>query len=454
MLKDTLNSISPLDGRYHSKVYELEKYFSEFALIKNRFLVEIKWLIFISKNKDLPFVKPFSKKNEKILENLIDNFSIKDAQAIKKIESKTNHDVKAVELFICHKLNEHKLEEYNEMVHFCCTSEDINNLAYSLMLKGYLDNEFKDINKLLLKDLKKKSKKWAKISMLSHTHGQTASPTTLGKEIANFHERIKFHINILNKFIPSGKFNGAVGNYNAHILVNEKANWQEISKKFVTSLGLSWSKYSTQIEQKDVMVTIMSVVENLNNVLLDLSKDAWLYISKGYLKQLVVAGEVGSSTMPHKVNPIDYENAEGNLVLSNSLLIAMKEKLQISRLQRDLSDSTTLRNLGSGFAYSFLAYKSLLKGLSKIEPNKKLINQDLNDSWEVLAEAVQTLMRKNGIKNSYDVIKKLSRGKAFDKKIYLDIISNLELCEEDKAKLSKLSPLEYAGLAEQLAKEI
>jgi adenylosuccinate lyase len=290
--------------------------------------------------------------------------------------------------------------------------------------------------------------------MLSHTHGQTASPTTLGKEIANFHERIKFHINILNKFIPSGKFNGAVGNYNAHILVNEKANWQGISKKFVTSLGLSWSKYSTQIEQKDVMVTIMSVVENLNNVLLDLSKDAWLYISKGYLKQLVVAGEVGSSTMPHKVNPIDYENAEGNLVLSNSLLIAMKEKLQISRLQRDLSDSTTLRNLGSGFAYSFLAYKSLLKGLSKIEPNKKLINQDLNDSWEVLAEAVQTLMRKNGIKNSYDVIKKLSRGKAFDKKIYLDIISNLELCEEDKAKLSKLSPLEYAGLAEQLAKEI
>ena len=290
--------------------------------------------------------------------------------------------------------------------------------------------------------------------MLSHTHGQTASPTTLGKEIANFHERIKFHLTLLKSHIPAGKFNGAVGNYNAHLIVDEKINWQLISKKFVNSLGLSWSKYSTQIEQKDVLVSIMSVIENLNNVLLDLSKDAWLYISKGYLKQLVISGEVGSSTMPHKVNPIDFENAEGNLVLSNGLLFSMKDKLQISRLQRDLSDSTTQRNLGSAFAYSFLAYKSLLKGLSKIEPNKVTINQDLNKSWEVLAEAVQTIMRKNGVKDSYNLKKKLSRGKPFDKTIYLDIIANLEISEEDKTKLSLLSPLEYVGLAKQLAKEI
>ena len=454
MLKDTLNSISPLDGRYAAKVAELEKYFSEFALIKNRFIVEVKWLIFMSKNKSIPFVKPFSKKNEKTLENLIINFSLKDAQAIKKIESKTNHDVKAVELYICKLLNDLNLSKYNEFVHFCCTSEDINNLSYSLMLKGFLDNEYKNINNILLKELKQKSKKWSGIAMLSHTHGQTASPTTLGKEIANFHERIKFHLTLLKSHIPAGKFNGAVGNYNAHLIVDERINWQLISKKFVNSLGLSWSKYSTQIEQKDVLVSIMSVIENLNNVLLDLSKDAWLYISKGYLKQLVISGEVGSSTMPHKVNPIDFENAEGNLVLSNGLLFSMKDKLQISRLQRDLSDSTTQRNLGSAFAYSFLAYKSLLKGLSKIEPNKISINQDLNNSWEVLAEAAQTIMRKNGVKDSYNLIKKLSRGKPFDKTIYLDIIANLEINEEDKTKLSRLSPLEYLGLAEQLAKEI
>ena len=454
MLKNTLKSISPLDGRYATKLSELENHFSEFALIKSRVLVEIKWLIFMSKSKGIKFVPPLQKNKENALNKLVEDFSLQDAEKIKKIEAKTNHDVKAVELFIGKKLDELKLSSYKEFVHLFCTSEDINNLSYNLMLKGYLENEFKEINSFLLKDLKSKSKKWAKLSMMSFTHGQSASPTTLGKEIANFHERIKFHLNILSPIKPSGKFNGAVGNYNAHFIASEKINWQLISEEFVKSLGLSWSKYSTQIELKDEMVTIISTIENLNNVLLDLSKDCWLYISKGYLKQLVVAGEVGSSTMPHKVNPIDFENAEGNLTLSNGLLPAIREKLQVSRLQRDLSDSTTLRNMGSGFAYSYLAYKSLLKGLSKIEPNKEQIKKDLENSWEVLAEPLQTIMRKNKISDSYNLIKRISRGKPFDKKIYLAIIANLDINEEDKAKLSQLTPLKYIGLADKLAKEI
>jgi adenylosuccinate lyase len=276
----------------------------------------------------------------------------------------------------------------------------------------------------------------------------------LGKEIANFHERIKFHLNLLKSLNPSGKFNGAVGNYNAHVITDEKINWQRLSERFVKSLGLNWSKFSSQIELKDEMATIISTIENLNNVLLDLSKDCWLYISKGYLKQMVVAGEVGSSTMPHKVNPIDFENAEGNLTISNSILIAIRRKIQVSRLQRDLSDSTTLRNLGSGFGYSYLACKSLLKGLSKVEPNKEQIKEDLENSWEVLAEPLQTIMRKNKIADSYNLIKKISRGKPFDKKIYLAIIATLDISEKDKAKLSQLTPLKYIGLAEKLAKEI
>ena len=454
MLKNTLNSISPLDGRYATKLRDLEQHFSEFALIKNRVLVEINWLIFMSRTKSLRFIPALSKNKETSLLKIINEFSVKDAEQIKKIEAKTNHDVKAVEIFIGKKLESLNLKKYSEFVHLFCTSEDINNLSYNLMLKGYLDNEFKEINSLLLKDLKSKSKKWSKLSMLSFTHGQTASPTTLGKEIANFHERIKYHLNLLKSLNPSGKFNGAVGNYNAHVITDDKVNWQSLSEKFVKSLGLNWSKYSTQIELKDEMVTIISTMENLNNVLLDLSKDCWLYISKGYLKQLIVAGEVGSSTMPHKVNPIDFENAEGNLTISNSISSAIREKIQISRLQRDLSDSTTLRNLGSAFGYSYLAYKSLLKGFSKIEANKKQIKEDLENSWEVLAEPLQTIMRKNNISNSYDLIKKISRGKPFDKKIYLDIIATLDIDEKDKAKLSQLTPLKYTGLAEKLAKEI
>ena len=322
------------------------------------------------------------------------------------------------------------------------------------MVKDYLSIEFKQITTDLKKDLKSLAKKWAKLSMLSHTHGQSASPTTLGKEFANFYARLEYHLDLLNSIKPSGKINGAVGNYNAHQLVSEKLNWPDLTKKFVKSLGLEWTKYSTQIEPKDVFSSIISHLENLNNVLIDLSQDNWIYISKGYLKQRTKKNEVGSSTMPHKVNPIDFENAEGNFKLANSFLVSIKEKIQISRLQRDLSDSTTLRNLGSAFSYSYLAINSLRSGLSKVEPNKEIISNDLNNSWEVLTEAVQTILRKNKVENSYEKIKKLTRGKSIDKNSYLAMIAALDIKEEDKVKLTKLTPFDYVGLAEKLAKEI
>ena len=454
MLKDELRSISPLDGRYSKRLQALEERFSEYALIKSRLKVEIEWLIFLSNQKSISFIKPLSKKNITALRDLIENFSLKDAKEIKKIESTSNHDVKAVEIFITKKLTSLKLNRYNEFVHLFCTSEDINNLSYNLMIKDYLESEFKEIIIELRQDIKRKAKKWANYAMLSHTHGQTASPTTMGKELANFYSRIDFHFHLINKFKPSGKINGAVGNYNAHYLIDSKINWTVLSKRFVNSLGLDWTKYSTQIEPKDNLATMISYQENLNNVLIDFSQDIWLYISKGYIKQLTKDKEVGSSTMPHKVNPIDFENAEGNLKLSNSLLISIKEKIQISRMQRDLSDSTTLRNLGSALSYSYLAITSLIKGLSKIQANREKLSEDLEANWEVLTEAIQTILRKNNVENSYEKIKKLSRGKSFDKNSYLAIIAALDISEEDKTKLSDLTPLKYIGLAEKLAKEI
>jgi len=454
MLKDNLRSISPLDGRYSKKLQILEDRFSEFALIKYRLQVEVEWLIFLSSKKDLNFIKPLSKKSIVDLKLVYEKFSLKDAKDVKKIESVTNHDVKAVELFLIKKLNSLKLSNYKEFVHLFCTSEDINNLAYNLMVKDYLSIEFKQITTDLKKDLKSLAKKWAKLSMLSHTHGQSASPTTLGKEFANFYARLEYHLDLLNSTKPSGKINGAVGNYNAHQLISKKLNWPDLSKRFVKSLGLEWTKYSTQIEPKDVFSSIISHLENLNNVLIDLSQDNWIYISKGYLKQRTKKNEVGSSTMPHKVNPIDFENAEGNFKLANSFLVSIKEKIQISRLQRDLSDSTTLRNLGSAFSYSYLAINSLRSGLSKVEPNKEIISNDLNNSWEVLTEAVQTILRKNKVENSYEKIKKLTRGKSIDKNSYLAMIAALDIKEEDKVKLTKLTPFDYVGLAEKLAKEI
>lgn len=450
MPKDSLYSISPIDGRYHHKTKQLEEYFSEFALIKYRLEVELKWLILLSKNRSLDFIPLLSAASEKKILKILSNFDLKEAKKIKNIEQKTNHDVKAVEIYIVNKLTHMKLSKYSEFVHFGCTSEDINNLSYALMVGQFINDIFIPKNKELKALIKSKAKKWKNISMLSHTHGQPASPTTLGKEFINYFERISYHLSHIENTKQRGKFNGASGNFNAHVVAANNFNWLKLSKKFVNSLGLDFVKLSTQIELKDAMAHQLSNIHNLNNVLLDFSKDIWLLISKSYLKQKIVKGEVGSSTMPHKVNPIDFENAEGNLSLAQGLLISVKDKIQISRLQRDLSDSTVMRNIGSIFAYIFISYESLLKGIEKLEPNNEIIKQDLDNTWEILTEAIQTILRKNGHKNSYEIIKQLSRGKKLDYHSYIKIIDDLEINKIDKKALLELTPLKYTGIAKDL----
>jgi adenylosuccinate lyase len=452
MPNDNLLSITPIDGRYKSQTTPLANYFSEFALIQTRVEVEIQWLLLISSNKNLKYVPEISNSQQKKVISIFQEFSIHDAKQIKKIEKQTNHDVKAVELFIVEKLKKLKLSKLCEFVHFCCTSEDINNLSYSLMLQRYLSIEFLPEVISLQKNLNSLAKKYSKISMLAFTHGQPASPTTLGKEFANFTYRIKFHSDLIKSVKQKGKFNGASGNYNAHIIAEKKVNWEALSKKFVISLGLDFSTHSTQIELKDAMAFQLANIHNLNNVLIDFAQDIWLLISKNYLKQNLKSGEVGSSTMPHKVNPIDFENAEGNLSIANGLLIALKNKIQISRLQRDLSDSTVLRNIGTLFAYIIISLKSLEKGIAKIEPNKEIILKDLDNSWEILTEAIQTILRKNGIEDSYTKIKSISRGKKLDYHSYIKIIDDLKINKADKELLLSLTPKKYIGLADKLAK--
>ncbi|MBL6811876.1 MAG: adenylosuccinate lyase, partial [SAR86 cluster bacterium] len=339
-----------------------------------------------------------------------------------------------------------------EFVHFCCTSEDINNLSYSLMLQRFLDIEFIPEVNFLQKKLNSLAKKYSKLSMLAFTHGQPASPTTLGKEFSNYIYRVKFHLDLIKSIKQKGKFNGASGNYNAHVVAEKKVNWETLSKKFVNSLGLDFSSHSTQIELKDAMAFQLANAHNLNNVLIDFAQDIWLLISKNYLKQNLKAGEVGSSTMPHKVNPIDFENAEGNLAIANGLIIALKNKIQISRLQRDLSDSTVLRNIGSLFAYIIISLNSLKKGIAKIVPNKELILKELDNSWEILTEAIQTILRKNGVEDSYIKIKSISRGKKLDYHSYIKIIDDLKINNADKELLLSLTPKKYIGLADKLAK--
>jgi len=452
MPNDNLLSVTPIDGRYESQTKSLANYFSEFALIKTRVEVEIEWLLLISNNKSLKFIPEVSNSQQKKIINIFKGFSIQDARQIKKIEKKTNHDVKAVELFIVEKLKKLKLSKLCEFVHFCCTSEDINNLSYSLMLQRFLDIEFLPEVNFLQKNLNSLAKKYSKLSMLAFTHGQPASPTTLGKEFSNYSYRIKFHSGHIKSIKQKGKFNGASGNYNAHLVADKKVNWETLSKKFVNSLGLDFSSHSTQIELKDAVAFQLANTHNLNNVLIDFAQDIWLLISKNYLKQNMKAGEVGSSTMPHKVNPIDFENAEGNLSIANGLIIALKNKIQISRLQRDLSDSTVLRNIGSLFAYIIISLNSLKKGIAKIEPNKELILKDLDNSWEILTEAIQTILRKNGVEDSYTKIKSISRGKKLDYHSYIKIIDDLKINKADKELLLSLTPKKYIGLADKLAK--
>ena len=453
MKSEHLFSVSPLDGRYNQAIEEFREVTSEYGLIKYRVIVEIKWFIHLSKISKIKELPKLNIKDTNYLIDLIDNFSLKDAKRIKTIESKTNHDVKAVEYFLKEKFKKSKkLDKYAEFIHFACTSEDINNLSYALMIK-----DASKITHLNIKQVENKirsfAKKFAKHSMLSRTHGQNASPTTMGKEFSNFSHRInKLQIEI-DRHKMVGKINGAVGNYNAHHVAYPDINWEKVAKDFVKGLNLDFNSHTTQVEPKDTIAILLSDYVKLNNILIDLSRDIWGYISLGYFKQRLKEGEVGSSTMPHKVNPIDFENAEGNLGMANANLNHISNTVTISRWQRDLTDSTIMRNIGTCFGYMNIALSSLQKGLNKLELNDQRLKEDLSNSWEVLTEAIQTIIRKNNIPNGYELMKKLSRGKDIDEKNLVEFINTMDVPSEDKKRLLQLTPQSYVGYAEKLSKD-
>lgn len=450
-----LTAISPLDGRYCAKTRPLAEIFSEYGLIKARIVVEVRWLQALANNSDIPEIGPFSDDTSKFLDNIIENFSQEDAARIKEIEQTTNHDVKAVEYFLNEKLkSKQELSKVTNFTHFACTSEDINNLAYALMLKNGLDTVIvPEVDKIIttLRDL---AHKYANQPMLAKTHGQPATPTTMGKEIANVCARLMRQIDHLVKTDILGKINGATGNYNPHVCAYPSVDWPAFSKEYVTSLGLTFNAYTTQIEPHDYMSEFFHTMSRINTILIDFSRDVWGYISMDYFGQALLENEVGSSTMPHKVNPIDFENAEGNLGIANALFSHFANKLPISRFQRDLSDSTVLRNVGTAFGYSQTAYLALEKGLSKLTLNAEKISADLEAQWAILAEALQTIMRKHGLKNPYEKLKGLTRGKTVDKAAIQAFIETLEIPEDAKSQLKALTPSTYVGVAEQLATNI
>lgn len=451
-MEHTLLAISSLDGRYADKVDHLSQYFSEAALMRYRCLVEVEWFLFLFNEAKLKGTVELKVADIKMLRGIYEQFDVVDAQRVKTIEKVTNHDVKAIEYFIKEKIKGSALEQYQEFIHFCCTSEDINNLSYACMIRDYLERDYMTVLSGLVQELYEKAQDYKAIPMLSRTHGQAASPTTLGKELINFVVRLEKEMEILsmNSSLP-GKINGAVGNYNAHFVTYGEVDWLALSKEFVESLGLKFNQYTTQIEPHDGFAVVFDSVKRINNICLDFSRDMWTYISLGYFGQKVMKGEVGSSTMPHKVNPIDFENAEGNLGLANALLEHMSSKLQISRMQRDLSDSTVQRNIGAAFAYCTLSYKALIKGLFKCEINEKLIKEDLQDKWELLAEPIQMMMRKNKIEKSYELLKELTRGKkGITKDVVAKFIAELKIPVADKKILSSLTPEKYIGIAAKL----
>ena len=453
MKSEHLFSVSPLDGRYNQAIEEFREVTSEYGLIKYRVIVEIKWFIHLSKISKIKELPKLNIKDTRYLIDLIDNFSLKDAKRIKTIESKTNHDVKAVEYFLKEKFRKSKkLDKYAEFIHFACTSEDINNLSYALMIKDASKITHSNIKQVQNK-IRSFAKKFAKHSMLSRTHGQNASPTTMGKEFSNFSHRInKLQIEI-DRHKMVGKINGAVGNYNAHHVAYPDINWEKVAKDFVKGLNLDFNSHTTQVEPKDTIAVLLSDYVKLNNILIDLSRDIWGYISLGYFKQRLKEGEVGSSTMPHKVNPIDFENAEGNLGMANANLNHISNTVTISRWQRDLTDSTIMRNIGTCFGYMNIALSSLQKGLNKLELNDQRLKEDLSKSWEILTEAIQTIIRKNNIPNGYELMKKLSRGKDINEKNLIEFINTMDVPSEDKKRLLQLTPQSYVGYAEKLSKD-
>jgi len=451
-----LSALSPLDGRYHNKVDALRHYFSEFGLIRFRVLVEIEWLKALGAQPDIAEIAAFSPATVAQLDALIINFNEDDALAIKHIEATTNHDVKAVEYWLRGKLSDHaETSKVLEFIHFACTSEDINNLSHALMLKDARDTVMLPALQALTGRLQTLAHQFADLPMLCRTHGQTATPSTLGKEIANVVHRLQRAGQRLATTEILGKINGAVGNYNAHLAAYPEVDWETFAQRFVLARGLVFNPYTTQIEPHDYMAELFNAYARINTILIDLDRDIWGYISLGYFKQKVVKGEVGSSTMPHKVNPVDFENSEGNLGLANALLHHLGEKLPISRWQRDLTDSTVLRNMGVALGYTLLAYDSCLKGLNKLEANPVRLADDLNASWEVLAEAIQTVMRRHGIESAYDKLKELTRGKnGINRDSLQAFIATLDIPAAEKQRLCQLSPDTYIGKAAELARKI
>ncbi len=450
MNRDHLSSISPLDGRYANKTKELTNIFSEYGLIRFRVEIEIRWLQMLSKHNDISELANFDNATNNKLNKIVSDFDIKGAQRVKEIESKTNHDVKAVEYFIGEQFEGNK--SINDFLHFGCTSEDINNLAYAMMLNEARESVIIPFMHKIQTNLNTLANNNADISMLSRTHGQTASPTTVGKEFANVHARL---IQLSEEFSVIdiyGKFNGAVGNFNAHHIAYPACDWPKISSDFINSLQLKPNLLTTQIEPHDWMANYCHNLIRYNVVLIDFCRDIWGYISLGYFKQRLNKDEVGSSTMPHKINPIDFENAEGNLGIANALLAHFAEKLPISRFQRDLTDSTVQRNLGVAIGHGIIAIKSILKGISKLEIDELVISEDIENRWEVLAEAIQTVMRRYGIPKPYEKLKTLTRGNNINKSILVDFIQSLDIPQEVKRELLELSPSKYTGLASKLIK--
>ena len=450
-----MRALSPTDGRYAGKVDDLRDIFSEYGLMRFRVLVEVRWLQCLADEPDIGEVGPLSSVMKDVLNHIVDDFSLDEAERIKEIESTTNHDVKAVEYFIRERLGDGpETQPLKDFLHFGCTSEDINNLSYALMLRSARSEVILPQMRELQNRLKAMAREYADLPMLSRTHGQTASPTTLGKELANVVARLNRAQQRFRDVEILGKFNGAVGNYNAHAIAYPDADWPAISHRFVESLGVLPNPYTTQIEPHDWTAEYAHALERYNTILIDFARDVWGYISLGYFKQLVARDEVGSSTMPHKVNPIDFENAEGNLGLANALLGHFAEKLPISRWQRDLTDSTVQRNLGVAIGYILIALQSLKKGVGKLQVNRDVVLADVADAWEVLAEAVQTVMRRYGIPEPYEKLKALTRGQAVSKEVLLTFVETLDIPDEEKRRLRELTPETYVGLAAEQARDI
>jgi adenylosuccinate lyase len=449
-----ITAISPIDGRYASKVAELTECFSEYALIRNRVRVEVLWLMELCAEEGVVECRALTEQEQILLMGVVEDFTPQEAERVKEIERTTNHDVKAVEYYLKQKIAGTSVEELSEFLHFACTSEDINNLAHALMLKDGLAALLPH-QQQLIDQLKSYALEWKHVPMLARTHGQTASPTTIGKELAVFADRLTRQARHIEAVEIYGKLNGAVGNYNAHLSAYPEVDWPKVAARVIEGrLGLRQNLFTTQIEPHDYMAEMFDAICRFNSILIDLDRDIWSYISMAYFGQKTVKGEVGSSTMPHKVNPIDFENSEGNLGLANAVFGHLSAKLPISRLQRDLTDSTVLRNMGVGFGYSMIAYLSTLKGLGKLTLNAERLAADLDRAWEVLAEPIQTVMRKAGIEKPYEKLKDLTRGQAINRETIHAFVEGLALADEDKQRLLAMSPATYVGLASEIVEQL